>query len=85
MRHDIGSKEEVGTISEIYPNLIFENFTTKLGQRFATILKALFPVPKPTNKRMVTFANYSDFISLRCVTFVPGLVLGNCEQLKRCE
>ena len=65
-RHDIGSKAEVGTISEVHPNLVLENFTTPLGRRFATILKALFPVPKPTNKRIVTFANQSDFISMRC-------------------
>lgn len=65
-RHDIGSKAEVGTISEVNPNLILENFSTPLGRRFATILKALFPVPKPTNKRIVTFANQSDFISMRC-------------------
>ena len=67
MRHDIGSKSEVGTISEVKPNLILDNLTTPLGQRFGTILKALFPVPKPTNKRIVTFANRSDYISLRCV------------------
>mmetsp|Transcript_2040 Transcript_2040/g.8999 ORF Transcript_2040/g.8999 Transcript_2040/m.8999 type:complete len:87 (-) Transcript_2040:58-318(-) len=29
------------------------------------ILKHLFPVPKPDAKRVITFANNSDFISLR--------------------
>lgn len=67
LRHDIGSKQEVGTISEVHPNLIFDNFSTKLGTRFQTILKALFPVPKPSNKRIVTFSNRNDYISFRCV------------------
>jgi U3 small nucleolar ribonucleoprotein protein IMP4 len=69
-RHDVGSKGDVGTMSEAKPNLIFENFSTPLGQRFATILKALFPVPKPTTKRVVTFANRNDYISLRCATVI---------------
>ena len=30
MRHDIPS---VGTMSEVFPHLIFDNFTTKLGKR----------------------------------------------------
>lgn len=67
LRHDIGSKQEVGTISEVHPNLIFDNFSTKLGSRFQTILKALFPVPKPSNKRIVTFSNRNDYISFRCL------------------
>lgn len=71
LRHDIGSKDQVGTISEVFPNLVFENFSTQLGDRFATILKALFPVPKPSNKRIVTFANRSDNISFRCVILTP--------------
>jgi Brix domain len=75
-RHDVGSKGEVGTISEVKPNLIFDNFSTPLGSRFATILKALFPVPKPTNKRIVTFANRNDYISLRCAQHhCPALIL----------
>ena len=65
MRHDIGTKAQVGTISEAYPNCIFENFGTKLGKRFETIIKALFPVPKPSSKRLVTFANKNDYISMR--------------------
>lgn len=35
LRHDIGDKKEVGTISEAYPHLIFEQFGSKLGQRCA--------------------------------------------------
>jgi hypothetical protein len=80
LRHDIGSKQEVGTISEVYPNLIFDNFSTKLGARFQTILKALFPVPKPSNKRIVTFSNRNDYISFRCDNSLPP-VLGLLHRL----
>lgn len=68
-RHDI---EDVGTLSEQYPHLIFENFTTKLGQRIATILKYLFPVPKEDATRVITFDNVNDFISFRHHTFKEG-------------
>lgn len=64
-RHDIKDKQAVGTMSEAYPHLILDNFTTKLGQRTANILKHLFPVPKPDTKRIITFANRSDYISFR--------------------
>ena len=57
LRHDIGDKGEVGTVSEAYPHLIFNNFSSKLGARCASILKFLFPVPKPDTKRVMTFAN----------------------------
>uniref|UniRef100_A0A0A9XK39 U3 small nucleolar ribonucleoprotein imp4 n=1 Tax=Lygus hesperus TaxID=30085 RepID=A0A0A9XK39_LYGHE len=42
-RHDI---ENVGTMSEQYPHLIFDNFTTKLGNRVKNVLRYLFPVPR---------------------------------------
>ncbi|KAL0914894.1 hypothetical protein M5K25_015283 [Dendrobium thyrsiflorum] len=64
-RHDIKDKQAVGTMSEAYPHLILDNFTTKLGQRTANILKHLFPVPKPDTKRIITFANRSDYVSFR--------------------
>ena len=56
-RHDIGDKAKVGTVSEAYPHLIFEGFTSKLGQRVANILKYLFPAPKDTSRRVLTFVN----------------------------
>ncbi|ORX48906.1 Brix-domain-containing protein [Piromyces finnis] len=62
LRHDIPDR---GTVSEAYPHLIFNNFTTKLGTRVSNILKYLFPVPKEDSKRVITFANDSDFISFR--------------------
>ncbi|KAL0288140.1 UNVERIFIED_CONTAM: U3 small nucleolar ribonucleoprotein IMP4 [Sesamum calycinum] len=64
-RHDIKDKKAIGTMPEAYPHLILDNFSTKLGQRTANILKYLFPVPKPDAKRIITFANQSDYISFR--------------------
>jgi len=64
-RHDIKDKKVVGTMSEAYPHLILHNFSTKLGERTANILKYLFPVPKTDTKRIITFANQSDYISFR--------------------
>uniref|UniRef100_A0A7N0V1D1 Brix domain-containing protein n=1 Tax=Kalanchoe fedtschenkoi TaxID=63787 RepID=A0A7N0V1D1_KALFE len=64
-RHDIKDKKAIGTMSEAYPHIILNNFSTKLGQRTANILKHLFPVPKPDTKRIITFSNQSDYISFR--------------------
>lgn len=44
-------------MSEAYPHLILNNFTSKLGARVQNIIKALFPVPKQDAKRVITFAN----------------------------
>ncbi|XP_022095938.1 U3 small nucleolar ribonucleoprotein protein IMP4-like isoform X1 [Acanthaster planci] len=62
MRHDIPN---IGTMSEVYPHLIFHNFKSKLGERVMNILKYLFPVPKEDSKRVITFANQDDVISFR--------------------
>lgn len=62
LRHDIPDR---GTVSEQYPHLIFNNFTSKLGNRIGNILKYLFPVPKEEGKRVLTFSNENDFISFR--------------------
>ncbi|KAJ3161020.1 snoRNA-binding rRNA-processing protein imp4 [Geranomyces variabilis] len=62
LRHDIADR---GTVSEQYPHLIFNGFNSKLGNRAQNILKYLFPVPKEDSKRVMTFANDSDFISFR--------------------
>jgi len=66
MRHDI---PKVGTMSEVYPHLIFHNFKSRLGDRVTSILKYLFPVPKEESKRVITFANQDDFISFRHHTY----------------
>lgn len=64
LRHDVSSNAS-STVSEQYPHLIFDGFETKLGERIMGILQALFPVPKEDAKRVMTFANQSDFISFR--------------------
>jgi len=64
LRHDIGS-DKIGTMSEAYPHLIFDNFQSTLGNRLRNILKYLFPVPKDDSRRVMTFANRSDVISFR--------------------
>ena len=46
LRHDIGEKRKVGTISEAYPHLVIDNFSSRLGERVGNILKYLFPCPK---------------------------------------
>lgn len=61
-----------GTVSESYPHLIFDGFTTKLGQRVVQILKHLFPPREPgkTGNRVVTFKNIQDSIEVRHHVFV---------------
>ena len=49
-----------GTVSESYPHLIFENFTTPLGLRLVKILKHLFPprdaaARRNAGNRVITF------------------------------
>ena len=46
LRHDIGDKKKVGTISEAVPHLILHNLGSKLGTRVGNILKFLFPTAK---------------------------------------
>ncbi|KAG0052184.1 snoRNA-binding rRNA-processing protein imp4 [Gryganskiella cystojenkinii] len=67
LRHDI---KDHGTVSEAFPHLIFNNFTSKLGRRTQDILKYLFPVPKEDSKRVMTFSNDNDFISFRHHVFI---------------
>lgn len=83
LRHDIGDKKKVGTISEAVPHLVLDNFTSKLGERVGNILKYLFPPAKDASQRMITFANVSDFISFRHHTFqmpkgVKSVALTEC-------
>jgi U3 small nucleolar ribonucleoprotein protein IMP4 len=78
LRHDIPSAAR-GTVSEAYPHLIFDNFTTPLGQRVVTVFKHLFPPREavgphtPAAKlgnRVVTFKNIEDSIEVRHHVFV---------------
>jgi len=66
LRHDV--KSTTG-MSQQNPHLLFEQFTTPLGERVMNILKYLFPVPKSDSKRVLTFGNDSDFISFRHHTY----------------
>ncbi|MEW5305423.1 MAG: hypothetical protein WDW38_010453 [Sanguina aurantia] len=79
LRHDIGQKKEVGTISEAYPHLILDAFSSKLGGRVSNILKHLFPVPKDDTKRVITFANRDDFISFRHHTYAMPKGAQSCD------
>lgn len=63
LRHDLKEKPE--TMSEAYPHLIFNNFSTKIGERVSNILKYLFPRPKLDSKRVITFSNENDVIAFR--------------------
>ncbi|KAI0179162.1 Brix-domain-containing protein [Hypoxylon sp. FL1284] len=75
LRHDIPNSIR-GTVSESYPHLIFEGFTSRLGARVVKILKHIFPPREPlTNKtklgsRVVTFKNIEDSIEVRHHVFV---------------
>ena len=75
LRHDIPNSSR-GTVSESYPHLIFEGFTSRLGLRIVRILKHVFPPREAaTNKsklgsRVVTFRNIEDSIEVRHHVFV---------------
>ncbi|KAJ6783169.1 hypothetical protein PWT90_03740 [Aphanocladium album] len=75
LRHDIPGSVR-GTVSESYPHLIFDGFTTPLGKRIVKVLKHVFPPREPiTSKnkmgsRVVTFKNIDDSIEVRHHVFV---------------
>ncbi|EME49289.1 hypothetical protein DOTSEDRAFT_163537, partial [Dothistroma septosporum NZE10] len=72
LRHDIPNSSR-GTVSESYPHLIFEGFTTHLGKRVVKILQHLFPpreVSTQLGTRVVTFKNIEDSIEVRHHVFV---------------
>lgn len=64
-----------GTVSESYPHLIFDNFTSPLGLRMVKILKHLFPPrdvtqSKTAGNRVITFVNKDDCIEVRHHVYV---------------
>mmetsp|Transcript_1138 Transcript_1138/g.2803 ORF Transcript_1138/g.2803 Transcript_1138/m.2803 type:complete len:302 (-) Transcript_1138:329-1234(-) len=63
MRHDL--EGGAAPMSEAYPHIVLNNFSTELGRRIGSVLKCLFPIPKPDARRIVTFSNDSDHISFR--------------------
>ena len=62
LRHDI---PETTPASQAYPHLILDSFESPIGKRIAKILQALYPVPRPDSRRVLTFRNSNDFISFR--------------------
>jgi U3 small nucleolar ribonucleoprotein protein IMP4 len=76
LRADI-PKAARGTVSESYPHLIFEGFSTDLGKRVVEVLRHLFPPREPQGaggrglgSRVVTFKNIEDSIEVRHHVFV---------------
>lgn len=75
LRHDIPNSSR-GTVSESYPHLIFEGFSSRLGQRICKILKHIFPPREAATSRaklgsrVVTFKNIEDTIEVRHHVFV---------------
>lgn len=72
LRADIPNASR-GTVSESYPHLIFEGFSTPLGRRVVQILKHIFPPRDGAHKvgnRVVTFKNVDDSIEVRHHVFV---------------
>lgn len=69
LRHDLPNANS-STVSEQYPHLIFEAFSSKLGTRIRDVLKYLFPVPKEDATRVMSFINENDYISFRHHVFV---------------
>jgi U3 small nucleolar ribonucleoprotein protein IMP4 len=75
LRHDIPGSIR-GSVSESFPHLIFDGFTTQLGQRVVKVLKHVFPPREAiTSKhkvgnRIVTFKNIEDSIEVRHHVFV---------------
>jgi U3 small nucleolar ribonucleoprotein protein IMP4 len=57
------------TISEAFPHIVLDGFTSRLGRRVSDVLRFLFPVPRPDSRRVVTFANRNDTIAFRQHTF----------------
>lgn len=74
LRHDIPNASR-GTVSESYPHLIFDGFTTPLGKRIVKILQHLFPprdaaASTKLGSRVVTFKNIDDSVEVRHHVFV---------------
>lgn len=84
MRHDI-KNEELGTVSEAFPHLIFHGFQSALGARIANVLRHLFPVPRTDSKRVITFSNDSDSISVRHHVFTQSAAARGKEDIALSE
>jgi len=63
LRHDLPN--QLGSMSECAPHLVFHHFTSKLGERIQNVLKFLFPPPSPSAERILAFVNYGDLVFIR--------------------
>jgi U3 small nucleolar ribonucleoprotein protein IMP4 len=77
LRHDI-KQDTLDHISEAFPHLIFDGFSSRVGERISEILKNLFPIPKLDSSRVLTFHNNDDIISFRHHTFVKKNKTDDC-------
>ncbi|KAM4880003.1 U3 small nucleolar ribonucleoprotein IMP4 isoform 4-T4 [Sylvia borin] len=59
LRQEVGG---LGGAPLAAPHLLLLHLDSTLGKRVGTILKHLFPVPRPDSRRVVTFANEDDVI-----------------------
>jgi len=58
--------EDHGIMSSHNPELILNNFTTRMGHGLGRMFASLFPqVPEFTGRRIITFHNQRDFIFVR--------------------
>ncbi|KAM7028222.1 LOW QUALITY PROTEIN: U3 small nucleolar ribonucleoprotein IMP4 [Acridotheres tristis] len=62
LRQEVGG---LGGAPLAAPHLLLLRLDSTLGKRVGTILKHLFPVPRPDSRRVVTFANEDDVILVR--------------------
>ncbi|NXJ15032.1 IMP4 protein, partial [Odontophorus gujanensis] len=62
LRHEVGG---LGGAPLGAPHILLHRLDSTLGRRVGTILKHLFPVPRPQTHRVVTFANEDDVILVR--------------------
>ena len=55
---------------QAFPHLVLHNLTTRIGMRIGTILKHVFPVPKPDSRRVISLVNQNDLIVFRHHTYM---------------
>jgi len=74
-----------GTLDQQATEEVLAPQTQIIEERVKSILKFLFPVPKPDSTRVITFANRNDYISFRHHSFQlqpPELLRALLQQVK---
>ena len=67
--------EDVGTVNETYPHLVFEGFSSRLGERVVKVLKHLFPPKEASGSkgvksgRICSFQNVEDAIEVSSLNY----------------